>query len=71
LACGSMLTQMITGMAAEKAEWVLPKDLINALGGLPEEHMHCAGLAISTLQNALFNWRMEQMEEDEGKRDAG
>lgn len=65
LACGSMLTQMVTGMRLEKAEWVLPKDLINALQGLPEEHEHCAGLAISTLQNALLNWRASQMEEEE------
>jgi nitrogen fixation NifU-like protein len=63
LACGSMLTQMVTGMRLERAEWVLPKDLINALDGLPEDNMHCAGLAISTLQNALFNWRVGQMGE--------
>jgi nitrogen fixation NifU-like protein len=65
LACGSLLTQMVTGLTLERAEWILPKDLINALGGLPEESMHCAGLAISTLQNALFNWRVSKMEEEE------
>lgn len=65
LACGSMLTQMVTGMQLDKAEWVLPKDLINALQGLPEEHEHCAGLAISTLQNALFTWRVSQMADEE------
>jgi hypothetical protein len=27
------------------------------LDGLPEEHFHCAELAVSTLQNAIFNWR--------------
>lgn len=65
LACGSMLTQMVSGLTLERVEWILPKDLINALGGLPEESMHCAGLAISTLQNALFNWRASKMEEGE------
>lgn len=64
VACGSMLTKMVTGMKLEKAEWVLPKDLINALDGLPEESLHCAGLAISTLHNALLNWRMAEMEEE-------
>lgn len=64
LACGSMLTQMVTGMRLEEAEWVLPEDLIEALDGLPEESVHCAGLAVSTLQNALFNWRVGQMEEE-------
>jgi nitrogen fixation NifU-like protein len=58
IACGSLLTQMLTGVTLRRADWILPKDLIDALGGLPEESMHCAALAISTLQNALFNWRM-------------
>lgn len=65
VACGSMLTRMITGMRLEEAEWVLPEDLIKALDGLPEEHLHCAGLAVSTLQNALFNWRVAQAEQEE------
>jgi nitrogen fixation NifU-like protein len=69
LACGSMLTQMVTGMAVEEAEWVLPDDLVDALDGLPEENMHCAGLAVSTLQNALFNWRMSEMDEPPGARE--
>jgi nitrogen fixation NifU-like protein len=71
LACGSMLTQIVTGMKLEKAEWVLPEDLIKALGGLPEEHEHCAGLAVSTLQNALFNWRVSQTEEEKEGDDTG
>jgi nitrogen fixation NifU-like protein len=61
LACGSILTQMVVGMTLAEAEWVLPGDLVKALGGLPEESMHCAGLAVSTLANALFNWRMAEM----------
>jgi nitrogen fixation NifU-like protein len=61
LACGSMLTQMVTGMTLGEAEWVLPQDLIKALDGLPEESMHCADLAVSTLHNALFNWRTVEM----------
>jgi len=65
LACGSMLTQMVTGMRLDKAEWVLPNDLIHALRGLPDESQHCAGLAISALHNALFNWRMGQPEGQE------
>jgi len=65
LACGSMLTQMVTGMRLEEAEWVLPEDLIKSLEGLPEESMHCVGLAVSTLQNALFNWRVSETEQDD------
>jgi nitrogen fixation NifU-like protein len=66
LACGSMLTQMLTGMKLSEAEWVLPEDLVAALDGLPEESMHCAGLAVSTLHNALFNWHVATTEQPEG-----
>ena len=69
LACGSVLTEMVQGLTLAKAEWVLPKDLVHALDGLPEESMHCAGLAISTLHNALFNWRVSEMEQQEEAAD--
>jgi nitrogen fixation protein NifU and related proteins len=58
VACGSMLTRMVTGMSLEKAGELLPEDLLDALDGLPEESVHCAELAIKTLQNALFNYRV-------------
>ncbi len=61
LACGSMLTQMLAGMSLEEADAIMPDDLLQALDGLPEENVHCAELAVSTLQNALFNleWAQE------------
>ncbi len=65
LACGSMLTQMVTGMTLEEAEAVLPEDLLEALEGLPEEDEHCADLAVSTLHNALFDWRVSTIEQEE------
>ncbi|MDY7077844.1 MAG: iron-sulfur cluster assembly scaffold protein [Chloroflexota bacterium] len=55
VACGSMLTKMARGMLLEKAGEIMPEDLIAALDGLPEGHAHCAELAVSTLQNAIFN----------------
>jgi nitrogen fixation NifU-like protein len=57
VACGSLLTKMVTGKSLEDADEILPEDLLEALGGLPDENVHCAELAVSTLQNALFNWR--------------
>ena len=33
-------------------------DLFQALEGLPEESVHCAELAVMTLQNALLNWHV-------------
>ena len=60
LACGSMLTTMVHGISLEEASKVRPADLLDALDGLPEESTHCAELAVSTLQNALLNWRVER-----------
>jgi nitrogen fixation NifU-like protein len=56
LACGSALTQMVTGLSLEEASEIRPQDLLSALDGLPKENVHCAELAVSTLQNAIFNW---------------
>ena len=57
VACGSMLTTMVTAKSLEEAGEILPEDLIEALDGLPEESAHCAKLAVDTLQNAILNWR--------------
>jgi nitrogen fixation NifU-like protein len=55
IACGSMLTKMIQGMSVAEAGEIEPEDLLRELDGLPDESVHCAELAVSTLQNALFN----------------
>lgn len=53
VACGSMLTQMVEGKSLEEAAAITPEALIRALDGLPEEHVHCALLAVSTLRAAI------------------
>ena len=53
IACGSMLTSMVKGKSIDEAEAITEDDLIAALDGLPEEDLHCAYLAIITLENAL------------------
>jgi nitrogen fixation NifU-like protein len=55
VACGSMLTKMLTGMSLSEASEITPENLIAALDGLPEESVHCAELAVSTLQEAIAN----------------
>ncbi len=59
VACGSMLTTMVTGMSLEEAGEIRPENLIAALDGLPEESLHCAELAVSTLQEAIANSRAD------------
>ena len=53
VACGSMLTRMVVGKSLEDAGKILPEDLLKALDGLPEENVHCAELAVNTLQEAI------------------
>ena len=53
LACGSMLTTMVQGLTLEEAAAVEAADLIIALDGLPPQNVHCAVLAVTTLQQAM------------------
>jgi len=59
VACGSMLTRLVRGMSLEEAGQITPEDLLAALDGLPEESLHCAELAVSTLREAIANWHVE------------
>jgi len=56
IACGSIITGMVKGKHVDEAEKITDKDLINALDGLPEENLHCATLAVTTLQEAIRNY---------------
>ena len=60
VACGNMLTKMVTGMSLEEAGEITPENLIAALDGLPEESLHCAELAVNTLREAIANWHVRQ-----------
>jgi nitrogen fixation NifU-like protein len=55
VACGSKLTTMVRGMSLDEARQIAQDDLVAALDGLPEESIHCAELAVSTLQEAIAN----------------
>ncbi|MBE9508326.1 MAG: iron-sulfur cluster assembly scaffold protein [Chloroflexi bacterium] len=59
LASGNTLARLVEGRTLEEASAVTPEEVIEALDGLPRESVHCAELAVSTLQNAIFNWRVE------------
>ena len=52
LACGSMLTKMARGMTVGEAMALSDSDLLEALGGLPDENLHCARLAVAALHRA-------------------
>jgi 7,8-dihydropterin-6-yl-methyl-4-(beta-D-ribofuranosyl)aminobenzene 5'-phosphate synthase len=55
-ACGSALTAIVTGKSVGDALSLSPGSIIDALGNLPEDHVHCAVLAVSTLHKALAEY---------------
>ncbi len=53
IACGSALTEMMTGMRVEDAARLDRQQLTDAVDGLPARKRHAAALAIETLRTAL------------------
>lgn len=53
LVCGSVLTELLSGISLAEAERITRKDLVDAVGGLPSRKQHAAALAIETLRAAL------------------
>lgn len=53
VAVGSRLMKMIEGKELSDVLMITDDDLVKELGGLPEENLHCAGLAVSTLYKAV------------------
>ena len=60
VACGSMLTRMAQGKSLDEAATIEAVDVIIALDGLPPEHVHCATLAVDTLQEAIADQQQEE-----------
>ena len=60
VAAGSQTTMMVEGQALEFAENLHPIDVENALGGLPDDHKHCAELAVTTLKHAIEKYKIQR-----------
>jgi len=56
IASGSMATELAKGKSIADAMKIGQDDIINALGGLPEESLHCALLAVNTLREAIRDY---------------
>ncbi|TET77121.1 MAG: iron-sulfur cluster assembly scaffold protein [Dehalococcoidia bacterium] len=56
IAAGSMITEMTHGKSLAGASKITQKDVLDALGGLPEESLHCALLAANTLKGAIKDY---------------
>jgi len=53
VACGSAMSVLAKGRSIESALSIEPTDIEKELGGLPEDHLHCARLAVNSLGEAI------------------
>ena len=56
IASGSMVTEMAKGKSFSEAQKFTQQDVLDALGGLPEDNLHCALLAANTLEVAIKDY---------------
>jgi len=56
IASGSMATELAKGKSVPEAQRITQQDILDALGGLPEESRHCALLAANTLKEAIKDY---------------
>jgi nitrogen fixation NifU-like protein len=56
LVCSSAMSELAKERALEQALDLEPYDVVNALGGLPEDHLYCARLTINTLGEAIADY---------------
>jgi nitrogen fixation NifU-like protein len=54
---GSMLTEMVESRTIREALRISSDDILRALGGLPENFVHCAVLAEITLRAAIRDYK--------------
>jgi nitrogen fixation NifU-like protein len=56
VASGSIVTEMAKGKSILESQKITQQDVLDALGGLPEESTHCALLAADTLKAAIRDY---------------
>ncbi|MCF8069836.1 MAG: iron-sulfur cluster assembly scaffold protein [Desulfobacterales bacterium] len=57
----SAMSTMAIGLKLEDALELNPDDIERELGGLPEDHKHCARLAVNTLGEAIADYYHKEM----------
>lgn len=57
VATGSQTTLMIEGKSLEEAEKLTAEEIDDALHGLPDDHKHCAELAVRTLRRTIQKYK--------------
>jgi nitrogen fixation NifU-like protein len=60
IVCGEMVAQLAEGKSIDEALGISPKQVIEMLRGLPENHSHCSILAVSTLHRAIADYLLKR-----------
>lgn len=56
IASSSMTSELVKGKTLEEAKKLTDDDITNALGGLPDDKLHCSVLGATALHRAIENY---------------
>jgi len=65
IAASSMLTDLAKGLTLDEAKKITRELIVEKLGGLPKEKIHCSVLAQEGLKKAIATYRGEKYQEIE------
>jgi len=62
IATGSAITEIAKGKSIQDIHLITPQTVLNFLEGLPENHEHCAALAVNAVKEAVKDYLMVKRE---------